>query len=399
MTPRRGGRTSQVRPRPPSTGRPAPERIRARPPVTGRVATRPRLQQRRGLPLAARLVLAVAIVALGAFVTYTATGGLGQIVAAFGSSVEGFLDDLTATPAPSPSQAIVSDAPLITPPANAYTNVATADLEIAVPADARAEGSTAVRIYLALPDQFPAPIQDVLLTAAPRLLTTIELTEGRNDISATLIGPAGESESSPTVTFILDTTPPTITLTSPKAGAIVNRATVELQGTTQAASRLVARNEANGGSVTGQAGDDGAFTLVLPIVAGPNGITLAATDPAGNVTETVVAVRRGSGQLTAVLSASAYRVSLARLPTTLELTATVTDPDGRPLSGATVTFTLSIPGIPVVTQEAGTRGDGRAVFRTTVPAGATQGTGPATIFVDAGELGQVMDRTVITFAR
>ena len=56
-------------------------------------------------------------------------------------------------------------------------------------------------------------------------------------------------------------------------------------------------------------------------------------------------VSRGSGKLRASLSASAYSISRARLPQTIQLTVTVDDPDGKPLEGAEVTFTLSIPGI------------------------------------------------------
>ena len=66
-----------------------------------------------------------------------------------------------------------------------------------------------------------------------------------------------------------------------------------------------------------------------------------------------------------------------------------------PLEGAAVTFTLSIPGIQVVTSDSTTGGDGRAVFRTTIPPGATEGSGLGTILVTTTDFGTTSDRTVI----
>ena len=74
-----------------------------------------------------------------------------------------------------------------------------------------------------------------------------------------------------------------------------------------------------------------------------------ATDPAGNESSAELTVRRGNGKMTVALEASDYTISRRALPQSIRLTATVTDPDGRPLAGADVTFTLSIPGIRTVT--------------------------------------------------
>ena len=54
----------------------------------------------------------------------------------------------------------------------------------------------------------------------------------------------------------------------------------------------------------------------------------------------------------------------------MTLSATVTDPDGQPLAGADVTFTLSMPGIPTVTIDGKTDANGKASFKTTIPKGA-----------------------------
>jgi hypothetical protein len=344
-----------------------------------------------------RAVLVAAIVLLGAAVFTTATGGLGRVAAMLGASVGGFIDDIAATPSPSPTEALASDSPLIAGPADGepYTNVATVDLVLTIPAEVVGRDDTTVRIYLGIGEQSPAPILEVPVGSTTQLIVPVQLTEGSNDFTATLVGPGGESEPSPVVTWILDTAPPKLALSSPANGATVNGQAVELAGTTQPRTRLVARNEANNASVTGVAEADGSFSLTLPLQPGTNGITLSATDPAGNPGSVVVSVLRGSGQLTAVLTASTFRVSIVELPVAVELSALVTDPDGRPLEGAAVTFTLSIPGIQVVTSDSTTAGDGRAVFRTTIPPGATVGSGLGTILVTTTEFGTTSDRTVI----
>jgi hypothetical protein len=389
-----------VRPRPPSTGRPAPARIQPRAPVPGRAVGHRRIERSRGLPFLTRLLLVVAVGALGITVFMTATGGLGRIFAAFGDTVSGAFEGLTATPTPRPTVALVADSPLILAPEEPYTNQPSVDLVLTLPGDVAGDPEQRVRIYLTLPEQRPAPILEVAVGATPTLVVPdVELTEGRNDFTATLVGPAGESEPSPLVTWFLDVAAPKVEITTPRDGQTVNRAAVTITGKTQGRTTLVARNEANAATVTAKAGNDGAFELVVPLDRGTNGISIVATDVAGNVSTVVLSVRRGTGRLTAGLSATPYQLSRARLPDPLELTVVVTDPDGRPLEGAEVTFTLSVPGIQVVTSEAVTGGNGRAVFRTTVPKGAELGPGLATVLVITDEFGQTSDRVLINVVK
>ena len=70
-----------------------------------------------------------------------------------------------------------------------------------------------------------------------------------------------------------------------------------------------------------------------------------------------------------MLGASTYRVGIADLPQDVTLTAVASDPDGNPLAAVDVTFTLSIPGIPTVTQDMQTDDQGRATFTTPDPQG------------------------------
>ena len=83
----------------------------------------------------------------------------------------------------------------------------------------------------------------------------------------------------------------------------------------------------------------------------------------------------------------------------MTLFATVTDPDGQPLAGAAVTFTLSMPGIPTVTIDGTTDAQGKASFKTTIPKGAAVGQGSATVLVSTDTFGSTQDFTVITITK
>ncbi|HEX5590506.1 MAG TPA: hypothetical protein VFX65_09475 [Candidatus Limnocylindrales bacterium] len=397
MPSRRDGRSSHVRPRPPSTGRPSPQRVRVPAPDAYRLKQARGLERRRrGLPLAARFLLVVAVVALGGAVFVTATGGVGSLVRALGSSLSGFVDNITATPTPSSTPVIVAGAPVIASPAEPYTNQATADLQVTIPDEYIGDAEVRVRVYLTLEGQAAAAIAEVPVGSTIRMIVPVELTPGRNDFSATIVEAGIESEASPIVTFIMDAEPPNFVLSTPQNGATINRPNVAIQGTTQPRTTILARNEANGASITGLAGPDGAFVLDLPLEPGPNGIRITGRDPAGNDGELIFSVVRGSGTLTATLAATAYRISVASLPVSLQLSVLVTDPDGQPLEGATVTFSLTVPGIPPVAKEAITGGDGRATFTTTLPTGVTTGSGLATVLVATAEFGSTSAQKTIT---
>ena len=402
MTTRRGGRPSQVRPRPPSTGRPAPATVRPRAPAPGRLAAHRKIERGPGIALPFRLLMGIAVIALSAGVLLVANGGLGKVAAVVGTTLDGLVTNLTRTPVPSAPEAVVADAPTLEAPDEPYTNQPTVDLNVTLPTAVVGQAGTRVRIYLAIGKGNPGVAREIAVGSSPRLLVPgLALSAGTNTFTATILGPTDlESEASAAVTYILDTTKPKITITAPSANAVVNATTAQVVGKTQARSMLSIHNQTTNATVAGAADANGAFSIAVPIGPGSNQIQVTATDPAGNVNAASLTVRRGTGKLTANLSASFYQVRLAKLPKQVQLFVTVTDPNGRALQGAQVTFTLTIPRVPAITSSIMTTSTtGKASFTTTIPKGADAGQCSVTVIVQAGSLGGTTDQTVIVIQK
>ena len=347
----------------------------------------------------ARIAMTLAIVALGAGVLYFGAGGLRTVAGSLGTTFSGFVAGVTATPSPVPSVATISDAPTLAAPEEPYTNVSTVDLVVTVPAAMVGDTEHRIRVFLALKDLAPQAIQEVPIASTPKTIIPVELTKGINDFSVTIIGPGGESGSSAVVRYVLDTAKPKVTITSPKNNAVINGKSVVIKGKVQARSTLIARNADNEQSLANTAEADGTFTLSLPLATGVNHITIAATDPAGNESSAELIVRRGNGKLTARLSASRYSFSRRALPQSITLNAAVTDPDGNPLAGAAVTFTLTIPGIRPITAEGKTNESGKASYTTMINKGADRNQGNATVLISSDAFGSASDTVTITITK
>src|SRR5436190_19031594 len=336
-------RSPHVRPRPVSTGRPQLQPIKAKAPDRRRVRQHPGLSaRRRRAPLVLRTGLALAVVLLAGGVFLLASGGIGTTLTALAGGFSNAFNRLVATPMPTGTDLPPSDSPRISPPEQPYTNEALVDLNVSVPVAVLGDQNAKVRIYLALEGLKSAPVVDVPVGTTSRMVVPFTLTEGRNDISATLFRGGSESEPSSIVTWVLDLTPPKINITSPKDGASIETPAATIKGITQTGSTVIARNPANSASITAVAGRDGSFEIELPLVPGDNQIEIDATDLAGNIAQKTLKVTQGSTKMRVRLSASLYQISIAHHPGSLQLTVLVTDPSGDPLAGAHAFFTLQI---------------------------------------------------------
>jgi hypothetical protein len=355
-------------------------------------------QRGHGLPLAARLLLGTALVALVAAVALTASGGLSIVVGSLGSTVGDVVGAIAATATPSVSPAPALEPPDLAAPAQQYTNQPTVTLSGSMPTSFIGKDGYTIRIEDSVEGAAPAVVKELPAPAiAAFTVADVPLQAGRNDLTARLVSVAGASDPSAVVTYILDTTPPDVAITSPANNATINAATVKISGRTQAGSAVSARDEANAGTATTTAGTDGTFSLTLTLANGVNGLTVTATDPAGNTGSAVIGVVKGSGKLTARLSASPYRISSSK-GASLTVRVVVTDPDGHALAGASVQFTITVPGLaPIQPGEILTDATGTASFTTSVPAGATTSqTGLAVALVSTDAYGQTSARAALS---
>jgi hypothetical protein len=392
--------SSHVRPRPPSRGRPTAQPIKVASPDRRRVRQYQGMEARKPkAPLVSRTVLRLSIAALAVVIFMFVSGAMGPVL---GSLANGFgvaFGKLTATPVPSATDLPPAGAPSIASPEQPYTNQEQIDLIVTIPQEAVGDTSAKIRVYLALEGLDPAPVVDVPVGTTSRMTVPFELTNGQNDITATLFRGSEESEPSPVVTIILDQEAPKITVKSPKNGAAVDVPDVTISGTTQAGTSLVAVNAANGTSISSQAAKDGTFSFGMLLAAGTNQITITGTDPAGNTGKMTLKLLQGSKEMGVRLTASSYRISASKHPASMQLVVLVTDPTGSPLVGASAFFTLQIPGLAPISNSLVTGADGRAVFTTPLVGQITVGGGLGTVLVTSDLYGTSSDRVTLTFVK
>ena len=392
-------RSTHVRRRPASSGRPI-QGVKAAAPDRRRVRQHRGLTaRRRRAPLVTRTLLAVFVALLAAATFLTASGGVGPVLSTLAAGFGSAIDKLVATPVPTSLDLPPTDAPRIAPPAQPYTNEAAIELNVSIPLEALGDPTAKVRIYLALEGLASAPVVDKPVGTTTRMVVPFELTKGRNDISATLFRGAVESESSPIVTYFLDQDPPKITITSPKDGAAIDTPDATIKGSTQAGTTLIIRNRANDASITTVATRTGAFEVSLPLVTGDNQIEIAATDPAGNKSTAALKLVQGNTEMRVRLRASSYNISVRHHPNSLQLTVIVTDPSGEPLADARAFFTLQIPGLAPISNQVVTGADGRASFTTPLIGKLEKGGGIGTVLVTHDVYGQATDRVTLTFVK
>jgi Glucodextranase, domain B len=162
--------------------------------------------------------------------------------------------------------------------------------------------------------------------------TTVDLAEGSNTIFAIATDTSG-LQSTATVAVTLDSTPPTLTVDSPRPNQPTNQAMIEVAGSATDASGIGAVS-VNGTPVS-LVGDR--FDVPVILAEGANTLTVAATDGAGNRSQAAVVATRFS--LPAVTITSPADLSYLAA-TTVDVSGTVSDP-GAVVTVEGVTATVS----------------------------------------------------------
>ena len=106
------------------------------------------------------------------------------------------------------------------------------------------------------------------------------LSDGSHTVKFNASDNDGNAATQKSVTFKVDTVPPTLNVTSPAEGLVTNNATVK--GTTNDATSSPVTVKVNGTAVTVDA--SGNFSTTVTLTEGSNTITVVATDSAGKAT-------------------------------------------------------------------------------------------------------------------
>jgi len=346
------------------------------------ISTAPRIPLPIGLGIGSALVL------LGLVVVLLGSGLVVNMVNGFGDAFSHAMSRLSSQPpaTAAPSGAVLAT-PLLDVPDNlGYTNQPTLSLEGSVPNDTVGKSGYSVRVYefgVGGSKSSKSLVATVAVGDTTRFATSpVTLIDGANVFAATLNGPNGEGELSPSVTYTLDRTPPSITISSPRQNASVNSSTITISGQTDPSINLIIRNQqvAGGGVTQASSGPDGKFTASVAVVAGPNTIVISGTDLAGNSSSTTLTVKRSYGDLAAHLQVTPSKFS-ASSHVTLKLTLRATSVNGGPLADASATFTVLVQGLgPVVSPTITTDSTGTATWQIAI-SGATSGSGEASVLV------------------
>ena len=131
------------------------------------------------------------------------------------------------------------------------------------------------------------------------------LSEGTHTIYFNVSDNDGNAATQFSVTFTVDTVPPTLNITSPAEGLITNSASVVVSGTTNDATSspvTVKVTVNNGTAQTAEVASDGSFSINVTLAEGSNTIKIVATDSAGKSTtiERTVTLDTGAPVITAI---------------------------------------------------------------------------------------------------
>jgi hypothetical protein len=326
---------------------------------------------------------------IGVLVVLAALGG--AIILAAG----GVGGNKSVTPVVSPSAHPSNGIDGITPPLPSAPTVApvikvpnvplrasrTIKLRVTVPEPGTTMSGLVVHIY-----RGSTPLATQKVTDVGKMIVPVgPLRRGTNKLTATIGNSGGEGPPSASVTIIVDDQPPKVSVKSPRPNTLMNRSRVTIEGKTEDLLKVTGHNGASHQSVTVVADGSGRFTLPdMRLSPGRNVISVRSTDAAGNVGSTSVVIVRGDGHLAANVELSRKTFRVKGLPSTMNVHVTVLAPNGRPVEGATVSFTVAPPSQLTQTYSTTTSSDGTASWSRIklTPSGATPG--PGLVTVDVG---------------
>lgn len=111
---------------------------------------------------------------------------------------------------------------------------------------------------------------------------TVALADGEHTITVNASDNDGNAATAQSVTFTVDTVPPTLSITTPVEGLVTNVAELTVTGTTNDITSKPVTVTVNNEEVA--VNGDGSFSKTITLTSGANQITVVATDKAGKST-------------------------------------------------------------------------------------------------------------------
>ncbi|MCP5057566.1 MAG: hypothetical protein GY937_12695 [bacterium] len=205
-------------------------------------------------------------------------------------------------------------------------------IAITAPADGALEGVTPVSVSGTHTGATGIDVNGVAATITGSTWSaSVPLVEGSNTLTATAVNAFGSDAASISVT--LDSTAPTLTITSPSDGAILASTPVTVSGAVVDATTTTVTVNGVPATVVGSS-----YSASVPLVPGPNTLTAIATDALGNTTNTSINVTLQLPPLTVAILSPADGSDTSA--TTLAVSGNVSDGSASvDVNGVTATLT------------------------------------------------------------
>ncbi len=268
------------------------------------------------------------------FVTlFVAAGaiGLAAIALPFITSIGG-----NSSPTPPPAS-VEPGRPTLSAPSDPITAAATITVSGTLPQDLLDKSDAIIRIIITRDDGSVITGAEINMPKTAGFdVAQIPLSAGTNVIEAVVVVNGVEGTRSAPITIVRDTTAPSLTITAPTPGEIMNGDAVTVTGKTDKDIDVQMRNETTGTIESGRSTTKGAFSIGITLRDGTNVLTITATDGAGNQTSKSVEISTSAsvGQISIILNPGT--IILSKKPIAFRVTATATDSTGAPAANVRV---------------------------------------------------------------
>lgn len=279
--------------------------------------------------------------ALSTFVTlFVIAGaiGLAAIALPFITSIGG-----NSSPTPPPAS-VEPGRPTLSEPSDPITAAATITVSGTLPQDLLDKGDAIIRIIITRDDGSVITGAEINMPKTAGFdVAQIPLSAGTNVIEAVVVVNGVEGTRSAPITIVRDTTAPSLTITAPTPGEIMNGDAVTVTGKTDKDIDVQVRNETTGTIESGRSTTKGAYSIGITLRDGTNVLTVTATDGAGNQTSKSVEISTSAsvGQISIILNPGT--IILSKKPIQFRITATATDSTGAPAANVQVCMYVTAP--------------------------------------------------------